>query len=140
MTPILLTKTVLATALTMGTSLSATTPLQPFEPHVVQGQLARPNPVGLVQSERHAVLHTMNLQRGTFCSITVKNAQFAPCLIIQDPSGQTIATIKTDAANQNAHYRLRVPKNGIYRVIVTSSRPRETGNYQVEIVDMRAGC
>lgn len=91
-----------------------------------------------LQSGEFSDEYTFNLNAGSQVHIGLTSSEFDTYLIVQPPGGESQQNDDLAQGNTNSGIDLQVSQTGPYRVVVTSYRPGETGNYELR-VDGAAG-
>lgn len=86
-----------------------------------------------LQSGEFSDEYTFNLTAGTSVHVGVTSSAFDTYLIVQPPSGESQQNDDLSQDNRNSGIDLQVSQTGPYRVVVTSYRPGETGDYALSI-------
>lgn len=93
-----------------------------------------------LQSGEFSDEYTFNLTAGNQVHIGLTSSQFDTYLIVQPPGGESQQNDDIAQGNTNSGIDLQVSQTGPYRVVVTSYRPGETGNYELRMEGASGGA
>ncbi len=75
-------------------------------------------------------------KKGKSLTITLESQDFDPYLAIQSPDGKIIAeNDDLQEGSSNAGLTIKLPVDGIYRIIINSYDPKGKGDYTLSVVE-----
>lgn len=95
---------------------------------------------GVDGAGRHSETRTVQLGAGEEVEIAASSDAFDTVLRVQGPSGLSEENDDADGEGTNSRLRFRAPRNGSYRLTVTSYRAGETGHYEITMSRRGAGA
>lgn len=106
----------------------------------ITDKLTANDPKDAVRKDMHAKIHTIDLKAGQVVIIdlesgdgTATNGFFDTYLRVEDKPGNTIAFNDDGGMNLNSRLEFTAPKDGTYRLVVTTYRAGETGPYTLTV-------
>jgi thiol-disulfide isomerase/thioredoxin len=99
-----------------------------------EGALTDDDPAS--QDRRYKVFAIL-LEMGKVYRIDHRNAgddpKFDPFLFLEDPSGATIEADDDSGGQNDARILVKIDKTGTYRIVATTSQPKQTGKFKLEV-------
>jgi thiol-disulfide isomerase/thioredoxin len=99
------------------------------------GELTEKDPRDPANPRSHFKMHEVKLQGERVYRIDLMSKDFDTLLRLEDANGGKIASDDDGAGDSNSRLILAVPRDGVYRLIVSSSAPSETGKYTLVVKD-----
>jgi hypothetical protein len=110
--------------------------------HEVKGQLTEKEPLDKIRADmvKRKVnkgcfykLHTFKMEAGSTYTIDLQSTDFDAFLRLEDPNGKLLGEDDDGAGKLNSRIVFTPETDGIYRLIVTTCDPDQTGNYRLAI-------
>jgi hypothetical protein len=76
-------------------------------------------------------------EQGQLITIRASSYSFFPSIILLDSDEQIIARNDNKEGNRSTTLEYRLPKNGKYKIIINSVRPKDKGSYRLTISSKR---
>ncbi|MCI0458935.1 MAG: PPC domain-containing protein [Gemmataceae bacterium] len=99
----------------------------------INGQLTADDPTDNVRQGRHRKIYTLKLAANKSYTVDLMSGDFDSYLRIEDDAGKQLAEDDDGGENLNSRLTFRAPREGTYRIIVTTFAGGETGNYTLAI-------
>lgn len=86
------------------------------------------------QNGSYFAVHVFSGRAGQQVEINLESAEFDPYLLLIDPDREVIAQHDDISPNNlNARLQTTLPSNGLYAIVVNTSRPQQQGRYSLEM-------
>jgi serine protease Do len=85
------------------------------------------------QGGRHSRAYALELTEGQRVEIDLESIDFDAYLIVEDKAGTKLAEDNNGGGDTNARLAFLAPRTDTYRIIVTTRRRAETGNFELTV-------
>lgn len=99
------------------------------------GELTDKDSRDTVNPQTYAKVHEVKLQADRIYRIDLTSKDFDTVLRLENAAGGKIAVDDDGAGDSNSRLILGVTKDGVYRLVVTTAAPNETGRYRLVVKD-----
>jgi hypothetical protein len=101
--------------------------------NIIQGKLTTADPFDRLRPARRSRTHQVPLSAGRPVTIDLTSTEFDTYLRLEDPAGKKLLEDDDSGGGRNARVAFTPPRDGTYRIVVTSFLPGATGAYTLRI-------